>query len=213
MGRISAMVVALLLVPAAIPSVSRAETPPVTEQVVEPQIDRRTIKVPHIGSDDFEVGAFAGIYSAEDFGSSTVKGLHIAYHVTEDIFFEGTIAQTKVSDEMFRQVLPGGIFEKPEEDLRYYNISVGYNFFPGEVFIGKKAAFASAVYVVAGVGSTDFMDEKRLTVNAGMGIRLLLMDWLSFHIAMRDHVFETDILGRRKNVNNFELSTGLAVFF
>jgi outer membrane beta-barrel protein len=190
-----------------------AETPPPTEQVIDPQIDRQSIKVPHIDADDFEVGVFGGIYNAEDFGSNAVKGLRIAYHVTEDVFFEGTLGETTVSDELFRQILPGGIFEKPEEKLRYYNISVGYNILPGEVFITRKTAFASAVYVVAGVGSTDFMDEKRLTVNAGMGVRLLLTEWLSFHLAMRDHVFETDILGRRKNAHNLELTTGLAVFF
>lgn len=190
-----------------------AETPPQTEQVIEPQLDRNTVKVPHIDADDFEVGVFGGIYNAEDFGSNSVKGLRIAYHVTEDVFFEGTVAETTVSDELFRQILPGGVFEKPEEKLRYYNVSVGYNILPGEVFITKKTAFASAVYLVAGVGSTDFMDEKRLTVNAGMGVRLLLKDWLSFHLAMRDHVFETDILGRRKNAHNLELSTGFAVFF
>lgn len=190
-----------------------AETPPQTEQVIEPQLDRNTVKVPHIDADDFEVGMFGGIYNAEDFGSNSVKGLRIAYHVTEDVFFEGTVAETTVSDELFRQILPGGVFEKPEEKLRYYNVSVGYNILPGEVFITKKTAFASAVYLVAGVGSTDFMDEKRLTVNAGMGVRLLLKDWLSFHLAMRDHVFETDILGRRKNAHNLELSTGFAVFF
>ena len=189
------------------------ESPPETAQVIEPQLDRNTITVPHIDADDFEVGVFGGIYSAEDFGSNSVKGLRIAYHVTEDVFFEGTVAETTVSDELFRQILPGGVFENPEETLRYYNVSVGYNILPGEVFLTKSTAFASAVYVVAGVGSTDFMNEKRLTVNAGMGVRLLLKDWLSFHLAMRDHVFETDILGRRKNAHNFELATGLAVFF
>jgi outer membrane beta-barrel protein len=211
MNKFTLIMAVLAMLPLA--PVLGAETPPQTEQVIEPQLDRNEIKVPHIDADDFEVGVFGGIYSAEDFGASSVRGLRIAYHVTEDVFFEGTVAETTISDETFRQVLPGGIFENPQEKLRYYNVSVGYNILPGEVFFTKKTAFASAVYLVAGVGSTDFMDEKRLTINAGMGVRLLLKDWLSFHLAMRDHVFETDILGQRKNAHNFELTTGLAVFF
>ena len=45
--------------------------PPVTEppgQVVDPEVERREIKEPAIDREDFEVTAFAGIISIEDFG-------------------------------------------------------------------------------------------------------------------------------------------------
>jgi outer membrane beta-barrel protein len=210
-NRVAAVLAAALL---ALPAVVLAEEPkPPSEQVIEPQLDRREVKVPHIDASDFEIGAFTGLYSAEDFGSSSLQGVRIGYHITEDIFFEGTYARTKVSDEMFRNILPGGIFENPEEELRYYSLSVGFNFFPGEVFIGRETAMASAVYVIAGIGNTNFIEEDRMTVNAGIGIRLLITDWFALHVDMRDHIFESDILGEKKTAHNFELSGGLSFFF
>jgi outer membrane beta-barrel protein len=183
------------------------------EQVIEPQLQRRTVKVPKIDADDFEIGLYTGIYSAEDFGSSSVQSARLTYHVTEDIFFEAAVGRTQVSDELFRQILPGGVFPQPVEDLTYYSLSIGYNFFPGEVFISRDLAFASAVYVIAGIGNTSFIDEDRSTISFGIGIRLLLTDSFAVHVGMRDHLFESDILGQKKTSHNFELHTGLSFYF
>lgn len=182
-------------------------------QVIEPEIDRRNIKIPRIKSDDFEFGVYYGVYSAEDFGSSQLTGLRLAYHVTEDIFFEGAYATSTVTDKLFRQILPGGIFLNEEEKLKYYSVSVGYNFLPGELFISKQRAMTSAVYIIGGIGNTNFAQENRATVNFGIGIRMLPTDWLGIHVDMRDNIFKSDILGISKTTNNFELHAGLTVYF
>jgi hypothetical protein len=68
------------------------ETPPPTEipegQVIEMEVQRREIKEPEIDSEDFEIGAFAGVMSIEDFGSGAVYGVRLAYHVTAGFFVE-----------------------------------------------------------------------------------------------------------------------------
>jgi len=92
-------------------------------------------------------------------------------------------------------------------------VSIGYNVFPGEIFIGKKWAMTSAVYILAGVGNTEFIDEDLTTVNFGIGFRILPTDWLAFHVDMRDYVWDSDLVGRNKRTNNFELSLGFTAFF
>ena len=183
------------------------------DQVIEPELNRRHIKVPHIKSEDLEFGIYYGVYSAEDFGSAQLTGLRLAYHVSEDIFFEGAYGASTVTDRLFRQILPGGIFVNEEEKLTYYSASVGYNFFPGEIFLSKERAMTSAVYVIGGIGNTKFAQENRATINFGIGIRMLPTDWLAVHIDMRDNIFKSDILGVSKNTNNFEMHTGLTVYF
>jgi outer membrane beta-barrel protein len=195
-----------------------ADQQPANEQVIEPQVDRRDIKVPHIRSNDIEFGGYFGTYNAENFGSSSVRGLRLGYAVTEDIFFESAFAQTKVSDEAFRQILPGGIFPQSKATLRYYNVSVGYNLFPGEVFFGKTTAMVSTVYLIAGIGATQLpnaqlLNERHQTVNAGIGMRLLMADWVALQVDIRDHIFANDLLGKRKTTQNFELTGGLTFFF
>jgi outer membrane beta-barrel protein len=192
---------------------STAEQKPANEQVIVPQVDRREVKVPKIPSNDFVLGLFTGTYSAQNFGASSVSGVRLGYHITEFFFVEGTYGQTKVSDETFRQILPGGIFVNPKEKLTYYNLNAGFNLLPGEVFIGRNKAFASALYLVAGVGSTKFVDQRRQTINFGIGSRVFLADWAAIQVDMRDHVYSLDLLGQRKNTNNLELTLGATFFF
>jgi outer membrane beta-barrel protein len=192
-------------------------TQPANEQVVVPQVERRDVKLPKFPSKDIEVGAFAGVYSTENFGANAVYGLRLGYHITEDFFVQANLAQTKVSDENFRQVLPGGLFPQPEEKLTYYNVSAGWNVLPGEVFIGANRAKATAVYLLAGIGSTKLAERRRSTMNFGLGMRMLMTDRAALHFELRDHVFSIDLLGPRdsagKTTHNLELTGGLAWYF
>ncbi len=184
------------------------------EQVIQPQLERRDVKVPHINVDDIEVGFYRGILSIENFSAQTVTGLRLAYHVTEDFFIEGVGAKSTISDEFFRsRAFPITGFDKQEEDLTYYNISLGYNVLPGEIFLGRRWAMASAFYIIGGIGTTKFAKESHATFNFGGGYRILLNDWFALHIDMRDHVFDSDLLGQNKRTNNFEAHVGLTAYF
>ena len=156
-----------------------------------PQVDRRDLEVPKFPSNDFEFGLYTGTFATQNFGSSWVYGAKIGYHITEDFFVEGVYGQTNVSDELFRQILPGGVFPKEKEKLSYYNLSIGYNLLPGEIFIGGRRARPSQFYLVAGVGSTKFADQRRPTVNVGFGYRVYLADWAALQLDLRhDPVFD-----------------------
>jgi outer membrane beta-barrel protein len=175
-------------------------SPPATEQVVVPEIDRRDVRLPRIPSN-------------ESFGSSVVAGVRLGYHVTEDFFVEAAYARTRVSDEAFRRILPGGVFTDEKETLSYYNVSVGYNLLPGEVFLGARRAKASALYLIAGIGSTKLADQSNQTINVGFGGRVFLADWAAVQVDMRDHMFSYDLLGERKRTHNLEFTLGLSFFF
>lgn len=194
-----------------------AQTPPApqpAEQVIVPLVDRRDVKLPRFASNDFSVGLFAGAYATQNFGNSAVSGLRLGYHVTEDIFVEGSYGRTKVSDEDFRVVFPNvGIFPTPKQTLSYYNVVAGYNLLPGEVFFGRGNAKISQGYIVAGIGSTDFAGQKRQTITAGFGMRVVFKDWLAVQADVRDHVFTLDLLGKRSSTQNIELTAGITVFF
>ncbi len=186
---------------------------PASEQVVVPEVARRDIQPPRYPSNDFMLGAFIGSYSTENFGTSLVYGIKLGYTITEDIFVEAVYAQTTVSDDAFRQILPGGIFADPSEKLSYYNLSAGYNILPGEVFIGRARALPSALYLIGGVGSTNFAGQNNATFNFGMGWRVWLKDSFALQVDVRDHVFSLDILGQRQSTQNLEFTGGLSFYF
>lgn len=209
---------ALLLAALAAASAAQAQTtsPPAepTGQVIVPQVERREVKLPKFASRDFSLGLFAGTYATQNFGTSAVSGVRLGYHVTEDVFVEATYASTKVSDEDFRQIFPnGGIFPTPTQRLNYYNVMAGYNILPGEVFFGRSRAKISQGYILAGVGSTDFAGQKRQTISAGFGLRVVFTDWFAVQADVRDHIYSLDLLGKRRNTNNLEVTAGLTVYF
>ena len=186
---------------------------PATEQVIVPQVERREVNRPRFASNDFAVGLYAGTYATQNFGASAVGGLRLSYHITEDFFVDGTYGRTKVSDESFRQILPGGIFVNRSEPLTYYAISAGYNLLPGEAFFGRNTAKATQGYILGGVGSTDFAGQTRQTFHVGFGLRLILGDHFAVQTDVRDHVFSLDLLGKRQSTQNLEVTAGLTVFF
>ncbi len=191
-----------------------AQTVAAQEQVIEPRLERRDIKVAKIDSENFEIGVFGGVMSVEDFGASPVYGARAAYHVTTGLFMEAAYGRTD-TDETSYEKLSGGakLLTDSERRLSYYNFSLGYNLLPGETFLTRARAFTSDFYIIAGIGSTDFAGDQRFTVNYGAGYRLLATDWLALHVDVRDHLFDSDLLGEDKTTHNIEISAGLAVFF
>lgn len=199
--------------PDSTPSATPMSEKAANQQVIEPQLDRRDVHVPHIPSNDFELGVFTGTYDTQNFGASLMGGVRAGYHITEDVFVEAVYGQTKVSDENFRQILPGGIFPTPKQTLRYYDLSVGYNIFPGEIFLARNHAKVSTVYVIAGLGTTKFDDASHETVNVGAGLRVFLADWSAIQLDVRDHVFSINLLGQPQTTQNLEVTLGMTFFF
>ncbi len=182
--------------------------------VIQPAIERKEIKEARIDTENFEVGAYAGMMSVEDFGTGPVYGVRAAYHVTEDLFLEAAYGRSKAGETSYERLSGSApLLTDKERALSYYNLSVGYNLLPGETFIGSRRAFNSALYIIGGIGSTDFAGDARFTLNLGAGYRLLMTDWLALHVDVRDHIFDIDVTGEDKTTHNIEINGGITFFF
>ena len=182
--------------------------------VIEPELERRDIEIAAIDTENFEVGVFAGAMSIEDFGVGTSLGGRIAYHMTEKFFVEFTAGQSEGEETSFERLSGAAqLLTDEERVLTYYDLSLGYNIFPGEVYLGSQRAFNSAIYLIGGVGNTDFASDNRFTLNLGLGIRLIPRDWFAIHADIRDHIFDIDLLGQEKTTHNFETHIGITFFF
>lgn len=192
---------------------ARAETNTL-EQVIKPSLKREPIKPARIDTENFELGAYVGMLSIEDFGTGSVTGARLAYHFSEDFFAEASYGQSNAGDTSFER-LSGSVklLTNAEREYNYYNLSFGFNILPGEAFIGSGRAFHTALYLVAGTGSTEFAGDDRHTLNLGFGYRFIFNDWLAGHLDARDHIFDIDLLGNNKTSHNLEVSTGLTLFF
>jgi outer membrane beta-barrel protein len=195
-------------------AVERADASDEPPTVIDPRVERRKVKVPKIKSKDVEIGAYYGEISIEDFTAVPLSGARIAYHISEDFFFEGAFGKATGGKTSF-ETLSGNVvlLSNAERQFTFYNLSLGYNFLPGEVFIGRNLAMSSSLYLLGGVGSVKFAGDQHFTVNFGAGFRVLPTDWLALHIDVQDLVFKSDLLGVDRLKNNLIAHIGATVFF
>ena len=186
-------------------------TPP---RVIEPNVARRKIKTPKIDNENWEVGVGLGFLSIEDFGTGSTYAAQLNYHVTEDFFFRLDAGQSTAGETSF-ETLGGNVtlLTGNQRQFTYYNLALGYNFLPGEVFLGRNLTMTSGFYLLGGIGSVDFAGDQNFAVSFGAGYRVLPTDWLAIHVRMQDRIFNSDLLGEKKLTNNLEANIGLTVFF
>jgi len=180
--------------------------------VISPEVERRQITTPKIDTEDFEITAYYGMISVEDFGSNSIYGARVAYHISEGLFIEGTYAMAGDVDLSSVELLPTDLLGD-DRDYSYYDLAIGWNLLPGEVFLGKNHAFNSALYVVGGAGNTTFGGEDLFTLTFGAGYRVLATDSIALHFDVRDHLFDNDVTGEDKTTHNIEFNLGLSWFF
>jgi len=201
--------------PVVVDAAASATTATVTEPVLEPKVERRKIKTPKIHSSDFEIGMFGGILGIEDFGSHSVYGARVDFHISESFFLQGAYGRSR-GGKTTAESLSGNIqvLSSANRNYNYYNLSLGWDALPGEVFVGENRAYNSALYFIVGAGGTKFAGDNHFTVNGGFGYRVLVNNWVSARIDIRDYLYDTALLNSpKKVVNNLEATLGLSFYF
>ncbi len=185
--------------------------------VIDPNVVRLNLKEADIDDENFEVGAYVGLISIEHFGTDVFYGLQGAWHVTEDLFFQGAYGHTQVGNTPVEDFADLNLLTRDERNFTFYNLSMGINVLPGEVFITDKLVLNSAVYVLAGGGSLDFLGEKNFALNLGVGVRLIATDDFAIHIAFQDLITDKPALlnplGRDGTAHNLQYTAALTYFF
>lgn len=183
-------------------------------ELISPDLERREIRAADIDSEDFEIATYGGVINVEDFGSNALYGASLAYHVNEDIFMEAAYGQTELGESSFERLSGSApLLTDDERQLSYYNLSLAWNLLPGEYFLFDKWALNSSLYLIGGIGNTNFADEEHFTYNIGAGARVLTTDWLALRLDFRDHIFEHEIFGEPQTTHNLSAQLGFSIYF
>jgi len=182
--------------------------------VVQPDIERIEFDESKIKSTDFEIIGSLGVLSIEDFGTNTVLGIKLGYHISDDFFVGAEIGKSRGGNTSYENLSGGApLLSNDERKLTYYLLTVGYNILPGEAFVTDKLTYNSALYLIGGMGSTEFAGDNRFTMNIGVGYRVLVSNYLSLYTDFRDNFFNLDVLGEDKLTNNLQLTVGAGYYF
>jgi len=183
-----------------------AQDKPLIEPDVKPQVVDESL----IDSENFEFGASVGMIQIEDFGSSSIYGAKVIYHLSEYLFFEGNYVVGEGEKTSFETL--GNVELISDRDYTFYNFGLGLSA-PGQIYLPGNYAFNTNTYFLLGAGSTEFGGDSNFTASFGAGYQLLLTDWLSIHISAREHLYRSDFTGEDKLTYNIEFSTALTFFF
>jgi len=182
------------------------------DPVIQPDVKRREVKQADIETENFEVGAFIGFLSIEDFGTNLVYGASIDYHVTEDLFVQGRLGFSEAGTTSFER-LGGGVTLLSDREYTYYNVALGYNLLPGEAFLTRDSAYNTSLYLIVGAGNTEFAGDNFFTIVWGAGYAITASDWLAVHMDFRDHAFNIDVTGEDKTTHNLEATLNATFYF
>ena len=178
-----------------------------------PQVDRRDIEKPKFPSNDFEIGLFTGSYATQNFGSSWVYGARIGYHITEDFFVEGVYG----ADQGQRRAVPadpaGRHLPAGHGKARLLQPVDRLQPVPRRDLHRRQAGQAVPVLPHRRRRQHQVRRSEKPTFNVGFGYRVYLADWVALQLDLRDHIFSLDLLGKRQNTQNLELTGGLTFYF
>nr|WP_029249880.1 outer membrane beta-barrel domain-containing protein [Microbulbifer agarilyticus] len=206
---------ASLLLAGTMSSTALAQSAGDIDDIISPDLERREIREAKIDSEDFEFTVYlGGILSVEDFGTNRMIGGSLAYHINEDFFMEAAYGQATLGESSYERLSGSApLLTDDERDLSMYNLSLAWNFLPGEIFILDKFALNSNLYLIGGAGNTNFAGEEHFTYNVGVGVRMLAQDWLALRLDVRDHIFEHEIFGEPLTTNNLSAQLGVSIYF
>ena len=160
----------------------------------------------------FELGAYVGLLNIEDFTSEFSFGLSANFNADEHYFLQANIQFADTELSSFEQS-QGQNFTDDDRDFIHYNFLLGFNVFQGEHFFSKGKAKLSTLYVVGGVGDTEFGGESAFTYVLGVGYQLAITREILFRADYRDFIFKTNLIGNDEFTHNSQLSAGLSYLF
>ncbi len=198
-----------LLNPAVMVFAQTTDFPKSEDPLIAPPSEVLELKEEKIDQEFIEISPYYGLFALDGFSTSPVMGLNLALHLTEDIFFEGNYGMTKVNDDRFG----GGLTIFTDTDITYWNVNLGYNLFPGQIFVTRRRTLNSSTYVVGGAGLTKFDAKSQFTFNFGTGYKIFFTDWMDAGFRLTVHSFESDVTGEKEKMFNLEGIVSIAFFF
>lgn len=136
-----------------------------------------------------------GVLSIEDFTSELAVGVSASFLASEDLFIEYNFLATSISESAFEKNAAFTTFTLGEgRRFRHYDLLLGYNLFQTEFLVGDAKSILSKLYLVAGVGDTQFGTEDNFTYTLGVGYRVRLSEKLFFKIDYRNHIYDSALV-------------------
>lgn len=166
-----------------------------------------------INNEVFELGVVLGWLNIADFNSEASLGLVATFKASEDFFIQYNYLQAEAGPSSYEKS-QGRLFDGKDRTFRHYDLLLGYNLFQGEFFPTAANARLSALYLVGGVGDTQFGGESSFTYTAGIGYQVALTRRFILRMDYRTYIYTSNLISDEdQTVYTTQLSSGLSFLF
>lgn len=172
-----------------------------------PQISANNIETEY-----FDVGLYTGVLNIEDFSSELVYGINVTFNANENYFIQFNYLSADTGLSSFEES-QGQLFTGSDRTFKHFDFLLGYNLFLGEHFTTDTVTKLSSLYLVAGVGDTDFGGEESFTFTVGLGYQIALKRNILLRMDYRDYIYKTNIIGEDNSTHNTQLTVGVSYLF
>lgn len=167
----------------------------------------------NINSEVFELGVSVGVINIADFTSEWTTGLSATFKATEDLFLQYNLFQAEASTSAYENN-QGNLFDGSDRTFLHYDLLIGYNLFQGEFSPSDAGAKLSSLYLVGGVGDTDFGGENRFTYTVGVGYQIAITRRLIARFDYRGYIYKSNLItDEDQTVTSTQMSSGLSFLF
>lgn len=168
-----------------------------------------------VESEFLELGLNLGVVNIEDFPSEFTTGLNLTFRASEDYFLQLNLVSA--SDVALSSVEKdqGSFDTGPDRDWLHYDMLVGFNFFQGEFFTSNSNANLSTLYIIGGIGETEFGDESNFTYTYGFGYKVAFKRQFIVNLDVREYLYKSSLINPQNEVTttNTHVSVGLNYLF
>ncbi len=163
----------------------------------------------------FEVGVSAGMLNLQDFGSNSTLGLNLNFLATEKIFMQFNIIESDIGYSAYESnPFNTPYFTGNKRKFKHHDLLVGYDILQGEQFFSGNNARLSAMYLLFGVGDTQFGGEESFTYTWGLGYRVALSRRFNLRFDYKNYIYDSSLITDEYHTVSAEnLSLGLTMTF
>ncbi|CAH0992513.1 hypothetical protein SIN8267_02645 [Sinobacterium norvegicum] len=166
-----------------------------------------------IDSEVFDAGVYLGVVNIDNFSSEAVVGAALTFQASESFFLQFTGAMTAETAPSSYEKSQGELFTGSDRSYRSYDFLLGYKLLKGEVFLTEGNPSLGSLYLIGGVGNSDYGGESNFTYTVGVGYQIEFMRRYVWRLDYRDRIYSSDLLSKDKTVHNTQLTTGLSYLF
>lgn len=171
------------------------------------------VQASDLDTEVFSLGVFTGILNIEDFGSEWLIGLSGTFQASENFFLQYNYLWADTERSSFEES-QGSYFSGDDREFSHYDLLVGYNIFQGEVYPSEGSANLSSLYVVGGVGETDFGGEKSFTFTYGLGYQAAVTRQVVLNADYRIYRYDSSLIrDEEETTQNAQFSVGVNYLF